>query len=740
MNREIIELRQVVQKLVPLIAGRGLKVTQRGSQAYVLADAKTNKPYQVNIPNIPDTATPEFVLAVHGFIDHEVAHVLVTDWSYYGGEPGSKNTSVFVNMHNIIEDTMIEREMIKLFPGSRKNLSNVRKHFLIKITAEAMKSVSSDKEAFNYLLVPFMRALAGHDEMIEFMDDNKHWDSPLIKKLHDLLPAEFLSNIKSCTSTKETLVLTQTAMDILLNAMTPPPPPPAPPEEEEEKDGESQDKPEDKAGEGDGDGERDHSEQEESEEEADSEDGGGKADKSDEEDAEETEAEAENDDTDADGEDADGDADADTDEGEDESASSGASSDDDEDEDGVGAEAEGDDDGQTSEGQDDEGDTQSSGGDADDADEETDGVGASAGSDPDNAGEHIGDNEDDSGEGGGGVGSTQGESIFDMQDDDLDDKDLSSAISDLISREAVLAMDMSDYTVFTREFDKVQPYEVPANMNDKLIAEIDDEVQRMIAPMQKDIERIMASRSHVIRTPGHRSGKLHAPSLYRVSQGDPRVFSQKQEHTSKDTAVSLLIDNSGSMMGEKCTLSMTAGYALASTLERVKIANEVLGFTTGNYYSVPDTLYKAMQEDYKKSGIEYDRSLPLEIPIYKSFEERMATAPIKRRFAHMRKYQGGMSGNIDGESIQIAAERLLRRTEKRKVMIVMSDGRPAGANRCEEHLSTVIASLTKIGVECIGIGIQDSNVRRFYPRYTVLNDLQSLPGQVMKELKQLLTA
>ena len=71
MNREIQELREVITKLVPLLTGKGLKVTQRGTQAYVQANARTNKPEVVNIPSIPDNASSDFISAVSGFVDHE---------------------------------------------------------------------------------------------------------------------------------------------------------------------------------------------------------------------------------------------------------------------------------------------------------------------------------------------------------------------------------------------------------------------------------------------------------------------------------------------------------------------------------------------------------------------------------------------------------------------------------------------------------------------------------------------
>ena len=100
--------------------------------------------------------------------------------------------------------------------------------------------------------------------------------------------------------------------------------------------------------------------------------------------------------------------------------------------------------------------------------------------------------------------------------------------------------------------------------------------------------------------------------------------------------------------------------------------------------------------------------------------------------------------NIDGECVRIAATRLSHRTEKRKVMIVLSDGSPA----CSTHfpgeiasdLHRAVADCAKMKVDLVGLGIMDESVRTYYPKCSVLNNLADLPGAVMGELKRILTA
>ena len=87
----------------------------------------------------------------------------------------------------------------------------------------------------------------------------------------------------------------------------------------------------------------------------------------------------------------------------------------------------------------------------------------------------------------------------------------------------------------------------------------------------------------------------------------------------------------------------------------------------------------------------------------------------------------------------LAGIRLAKRQEKRKVMLVLSDGQPAGGPKCQPHLRSVIKNLEeKFRIETVGIGIMDSSVSRFYPKYVVLNNAADLPGQVMTEIKKLL--
>lgn len=737
MNREIQELREVVTKLVPLLTGKGLRVTQRGTQAYVQANAKTNKPEVVNIPSIPDNASPDFISAVAGFVDHEVAHVLFTDWKYYGGDgialdKFSPEGKALVMTHNIIEDTMIEREIVKTFPGSQGNLDRLHRHFLEKITTPAIVSAKGNvNQEFSYLIVPMMRALSGQEIFQEFMDKNGYWKHPMIENLHLAMSDEILDMIKKARTTQDTLVVAQEIHDILFNQKK---------REEEEKKkqqqqqkatkGKSQDKPEKEAGEGDGTGERKHEEAgddgagEQTAEGGSSEEqeeGSGTSSASNDEGEETGEGEKdqssgagadESEGDDADGDDADG-------EGESEAEGDDADADGDEgDADGDEGESDADGEDQTGEDQDD-GDFEEGDGQLED---EEDIKGSETGGD------------DSESQDGGGAGGEAGKSMFEIDPADYNPVDLSAAISKQIEKMATEAVKAADYSVFTKDEDEVKTFEVDERyVKDQWVPELEEAVGGLVGPMQKDIERLMAAQSLSVRTSGHRSGRLHSPSLYRVLQGDARVFQRKEEHHSKDTAVMLLVDNSGSMSGGRIVVAMQAAYALAQTLERVNVPSEVVGFTTG---SLSYSAQHQLSQEYSK-GVGFSRSHTIIMPVFKSFSERVTPA-VKKRIAYQINNQIGMNTNTDGESLEYAALRLIPRRERRKVMIVLSDGQPVGAGS-RDHLRETVKKLGKMGVETVGIGIQSNAVQDFYPKSMVLNDVKDLPAAVMGELKRILT-
>ena len=326
-------------------------------------------------------------------------------------------------------------------------------------------------------------------------------------------------------------------------------------------------------------------------------------------------------------------------------------------------------------------------------------------------------------------------------------KDFSEGLVNWIGDVTIDLQKDSDYLVYTTDFDRVEPLKVPKSFEAKYVEELEDKVNHMVGPIQKDLERAIVAHSRSFWQPGRRSGRLHGANLSRLMFNDDRVFRQREEHTCKDTAIELVIDCSGSMRSRgKIDVATQAAYALSMTLDRMQIAHEVIGFTTYWNDSVEYRQSRErMYDELKKLGRYYfSRQDCIVMPVVKGFDERITTEH-KRRFAAMPNMDSGkqmFGNNIDGECIEIAARRLAARKEARKVMIVLSDGAPAGDGdnvELQRHTKRVIKRIEdSSGMEIVGIGIASSAVKQFYTRNVVLNDIDSLPAVVMGELKHAL--
>jgi cobalamin biosynthesis protein CobT len=321
-------------------------------------------------------------------------------------------------------------------------------------------------------------------------------------------------------------------------------------------------------------------------------------------------------------------------------------------------------------------------------------------------------------------------------------KDISEEVSKMITSAANKQMKDSPYRVFTKDYDKVEIFK-PKTNNFELVTKIEDQVKQMISVMQKDIERMIAAKTVSMRIPGFRSGKLHSGNLHRLMANDDRIFRRKQEFKSKETAVSLVIDLSGSMNGggyrgnAKYQIALKAAYALASTFDRIGVKFECSGFTT----FVDHELHEKIRKEVGLTRINYTRWEALYIPIFKTFDEKF-TPNVKLRIAESANHFSELHNNVDGECVEVAALRLLKRPEPRKIMMVFSDGNPACSTgdsaALRFHLKSTVQKIEKSNVEVIGVGIMDDSVKSFYKNYTVIHKVEDLPSIAMKEFKKIL--
>lgn len=785
MNREVQILRETIVAITKILGDKRIPVTQIGTKAYVEHDDKGN-PIRVNIPSVPDDASPDLLAAIQGFIDHEVGHLLFSDFKILGLGI-SQGVGAF---HNLIEDTFVERKMCQRFRGSEYNLDQVSKFFLGRVTeTEYNEAVASGdkRKILGSMLVALIRAESGQ----RLFSDWCSGKISQIQDFYDSLPKSFWDGLRTANSTQECLDLAHELAKAVSNYLKPPPPPPQPPmppqppQEECEEGDQGNDDEEGQPGNGqgsNGDGDEDDADdqegdsgsgdaaQDEDDSEGDDENGNkssenGSNDDGEDEDEGDSSASDDADEDDAEdqenGLNPEGDGgDADQEEGEgDSEGSDGDSGDDDGDSGDDGDEGDSSDDGDA-DGQD---------GDSDDGDANTTNAGQTDENRP--ADKAVDWEKDPEGED-KGQGARQEHGMaasVEEEGDELTDEekamieaalkeimeqmgDFDEKLAEAISEYARDCNDASNYSVFTREDDVIETFTRRQGLSAERVAEISrkmsDRVDHMLGTIQKDIERTVVAKTVCRKLPGQRRGRLNPSSLHKLAVGavrpdlrDDRVFYRKEEHTGKDIAVSLLVDGSGSMNGSPIMTACDTAYAMSAVLDRLGIANEVLCFTTRSLRS--DTKQQLWDEVNRARSANVDpptwtRLEGLNIQILKGYDERMVPQ-VKDRFA-LYPHTGEMRCNIDGECVEIGARRLLARQEHGKLMMVLSDGQPAGCethySAIPAHLKQVVKNVMKAGVNLVGIGIETDVVMNYYPKHVVLHRIKDLPELVMRQLKQ----
>lgn len=361
--------------------------------------------------------------------------------------------------------------------------------------------------------------------------------------------------------------------------------------------------------------------------------------------------------------------------------------------------------------------------DAEGGDEDFDGEEEDNDEDPGDQGEPDADEDD-------GIGPIH------LDERDLSDMDklFADAIQALIDNHAT-----GNFNVFSRDLDKLVDINVP---NGTAVEPIDKAVAKAVGPLMKDLRRLIAARSQVRRIPGKRSGRLHAASLHRIKVGDDRVFSRKEEAQSLSTAVTLLMDNSGSMSGSRLKLATETAYALGTVLNKLGIAFECIGFTSNPN---PGRDYmEALHQAAKSYPIA--RSLPLNMPKFKAFDERW-TIPVMQRFAAVFSGKAPCSMNCtpEGCGLEFAAKRLIARPEQRKILICMTDGEPGTAGTVGyspgiyiNQSRKMVESISLAGVDVVGIGIQHAGPKAYYPHSLVIHNVAEMPKLLMGVLKKFL--
>jgi cobaltochelatase CobT len=305
--------------------------------------------------------------------------------------------------------------------------------------------------------------------------------------------------------------------------------------------------------------------------------------------------------------------------------------------------------------------------------------------------------------------------------------------------------DESQYRAFSRAFDEEVGAEALCDPEElsRLRQQLDHQLQNLqgvVSKLANRLQRRLMAQQTRAWDFDLEDGLLDVSRLARVVTTPTASLSYKRERDTdfRDTVVTLLIDNSGSMRGRPITVAAMCGDILARTLERCAVKVEVLGFTT-RAWKGGQSRERWVQEGKPRNP---GRLNDLRHIVYKS-----ADAPWRRarRNLGLMLREGLLKENIDGEALVWAYRRLLARTEHRRILMVISDGAPVDdstlsvnpGNYLERHLRQAIQDIESRGaVELVAIGI-GHDVTRYYRRAVTIVDAEELGGTMMRQLTAL---
>ena len=303
----------------------------------------------------------------------------------------------------------------------------------------------------------------------------------------------------------------------------------------------------------------------------------------------------------------------------------------------------------------------------------------------------------------------------------------------------------TDYKAYTTRFDEVVESNDLCDEEElgRLRAYLDQQMaglQNVVTRLANRLQRRLMAQQARSWDFDQEEGLLDAARLARVVVSPRHSLSYKIERDTefKDTVVSLLIDNSGSMRGRPIAIAAICADILARTLERCGVATEILGFTTRGWKGGQS------REAWLSAGRPANpgRLNDLRHIVYKRADEPYRHS---RRHLGLMMREGLLKENIDGEALLWAHNRLIARPEERRILMVISDGAPVddstasanGGAYLERHLRQVIEWIEKRSpVELIAIGI-GHDVTRYYSRAVTIMDADQLAGAMVEQLAQL---
>ena len=304
---------------------------------------------------------------------------------------------------------------------------------------------------------------------------------------------------------------------------------------------------------------------------------------------------------------------------------------------------------------------------------------------------------------------------------------------------------IDDYSIYTPNFDEIIDAKdlVTNEESMRLRNQLDNLIKPHISTIGKlanRLQRLLLAKQNTSWNFNLEEGILDNSRLHRViaSPGYPLSFKQETENDFKDTIVTLLIDNSGSMRGRSISLAAICADIIGSTLERCQVKTEILGFTTKHWKGGDSKKLWIINGSRSNPG----RLNDIRHIIYKSADNSWRRS--RKYFGAMLR-EGLLKENVDGEALAWSHDRLLKRHEERKILIVISDGAPVddstlSANRedfLDNHLREIISKIEKdspVELQAIGIG---HDVTKYYKNALTINRAEELGEVLLEELTKL---
>ena len=304
------------------------------------------------------------------------------------------------------------------------------------------------------------------------------------------------------------------------------------------------------------------------------------------------------------------------------------------------------------------------------------------------------------------------------------------------------------YKAFTRKYDEIIDAKdlVTAEEALRLRSQLDNLIKphlTTIGKLANRLQRLLLAQQNTSWNFNLDEGSLDTSRLHRViaEPGHPLSYKQETENKFKDTVITLLIDNSGSMRGRSISLAAICGDIISSTFERCSVKTEVLGFTTKHWKGGES------KSDWISSGNPSSpgRLNDLRHIIYKSADSSWRRS---RKFFGAMLREGLLKENVDGEALMWSYGRLIKRQEERKIIIVISDGAPVddstlsanGEDYLDIHLKEsikFIQSSQNIELQAIGIG---HDVNKYYKNAITIHRAEELGEVLLEKLTNLFKA